>query len=296
MKVFLLVVAAGFVVAGCGEVAAFAGGSGPREFGRAETAFNIGDNRVAESSGLAPSYRVSETYFTHNDSGDSARFFRFDLKGAVKNEYRVTNAKNVDWEDMATAKLNGVPYVFVGDIGDNSKRRKSIFVYRVPEPDGTARDVSADATYELTYPNGPQNAETLIVHPKTGDIYVISKSTGDSQVYVLSSPKAGGKYTLKQLGKFRVGGFIKESRRVTGGAFSPDGRHVVVRTYMGAYEFPVKSAGAEWWKEEPRKIRTNFDNQGEAITYSLSCSELYTTSEFSPCQVSRIAILGKDAL
>jgi hypothetical protein len=296
MKGFLLAVAAGFVVAGCGEVVAFAGGSGPREFGRAETAFNITDARVDESSGVAPSFRVPDTYFTHNDSGDSARFFRFDSKGVVKNEYRVANAKNVDWEDMATAKLDGVPYVFLGDIGDNSKRRKSIFVYRVLDPGDNVREVAANATYELTYPTGPQNAETLLVHPKTGDIYVISKSTGDSQVYFLSSPKTSGKYTLTQLGHFRVGGFIKESRRVTGGAFSPDGRHVVVRTYMGAYEFPVKSAGAEWWKEEPRKIRTNFDHQGEAISYSLNGSELYTTSEFSPCQVSRIAILGKDEL
>ncbi len=62
-------------------------------------------------------------------------------------------------------------------------------MYRTPEPErapsgrgGRLTDVDP---LELAYPDGPRDAEALLVDPRTGDLIVITKDVlGASEVYV----------------------------------------------------------------------------------------------------------------
>jgi hypothetical protein len=255
------------------------------------TLAQIKDERIKESSGVAPSLTVPGAYFTHNDSGNAPKLFRFQPESGKVEEWKVGHARNVDWEDIASAYVDGRPYLFVGDIGDNPGRRKSIVVYRVPEPESEANAAEPDARYELRYPDEPHNAETLMVHPETGDIYVVTKAAlRPSMVFKVDRPTASGSYVLRKLGELSLGGEIRESKLVTGGAISPDGRKVVLRTYMGAYEFGASGRFDDWFKSEPRKLTTNFDGQGEGITYTTDGEGLVTTSEGTPMLVSLIPL------
>src|SRR5207244_2918013 len=120
-------------------------------------------------------------------------------------EYDVENAAALDWEDIATATVGGRSYVYCGDIGDNKSRRKSIHIYRVPEPGPTAGKVKADQDLELVYPDGPHNAETLLVQAGTGDITIVVKTQDKtSGVYTLKAPRKSGKYTLTKAGEVQI--------------------------------------------------------------------------------------------
>ena len=262
-----------------------------RSFGTPRVLTVLKDPRITESSGIAPSRLYKGVYYTFNDSGDTARFFKFNTNGTILGVFNVPNAKNIDWEDMASATLNGKSYLFFGDIGDNAGRRKSIFVYRVPEP--TSTTAFADQTYELRYPDGSHNAETLLIHPKTGDITIVTKAAlHPAGIYFLPRPRANGSYTLKKLSDIEVNGFMREAKLITGGAWSPDGKHVVLRTYLGAYEFSSSDA-LHWFEKKPVNVRTNLEMQGEGITYSADGSALLTTTEGAPCPVSIIPIKSK---
>ena len=262
-----------------------------RSFGQPRTLAVIKDPRVTESSGVAPSQIHRDLYYTFNDSGDSARFFQFDRSGRVLNVFKVTNGENVDWEDMASATLDGKPYLFFGDIGDNAGRRPFIRVYRVPEPEDGNADVRADLILTLRYPDGSHNAETLLVQPKTGDITIVTKAALHPQgIYFLPRPRSSGSFVLKKLADIDVNANMRSAKLITGGAWSQDGRFVVLRTYIGAYEFPAGDA-MHWFERTPTLIKTNLEMQGEGITYTLDGKELITTSEGSPCPVSEIPIL-----
>jgi hypothetical protein len=192
---------------------------------------------------------------------------------------------------MASAKLDGKPYLFMGDVGDNGEKRKSVTVYRIPEPSGPSATVRADAVYELTYPDGPHNAETLMVHPKTGDILIVTKAQKTkSQVFMLARPASSGKFVLKEVGRIEPPYAIGPMKLVTGGAISPDGRHVILRTYLCAFEYDAPSDFDGWVKAKPRTVILNAEPQGEAITYTLDGKRLITTSEGSPCRVSAVPI------
>lgn len=257
----------------------------------ADVQFKLVDNQIGESSGVAQSLVDPNRFYTHNDSGDTARFFAFDTTGKSLGTFNVTNAKATDWEDMSAAKIDGKPYLFFGDIGDNKSKRMNITVYRVPEPTGAGGDVKADAAYTLTYPDGAHNAETLMVHPKTGNLYVVTKSdTGDSKVYELPAPRQAGNYTLKQIGSLVVSAPIKAGQLVTSGDISPDGSYVILRTYLAAFEYKVGSDFDNWMKEKPRAVAVAPLMQAEAIAYTADGKSLIETSEGKPCPVVLSAI------
>jgi hypothetical protein len=90
---------------------------------------------IRESSGLAASRCSSGVLWTHNDSGDDAFIFAINVKGEVLGTWKVENATNEDWEDIAAHKdAAGKCWLYIGEIGDNKLRRPEHAVYRLPEP------------------------------------------------------------------------------------------------------------------------------------------------------------------
>ena len=260
-----------------------------RGFGAAILLAKLSDPAINESSGMARSYRFPGRYYTHNDSGDSARFWRFDESGKTEGPYSLAGASAVDWEDLASVRIGEKSYLYFGDIGDNSEKRKSVQVYRVEEPDSPGSSLRAEV-FEITYPDRPHNAEALMVG-QNGAITIVTKTDkGPCKVFILENPTPGPSQTMREVGSLSVGAAISPSKLVTGGDFSADGRFAVIRTYVEAYEFDVPKDGA-WWSSKPRRIATAAELQGEAITYALDGQSLLTSSEFAPCPISRIPVV-----
>lgn len=251
----------------------------------------IDSKEISESSGIAPSYRFAGQYFTHNDSGDTARFFRFNTAGKVTATYELPGVKAIDWEDMASAKIGGKPFVFLADIGDNIGKRTGVAVYRVPEPNSKVSKIGQFETYNIRYDDGPHNAEALLVQPGTGDLYIVTKEPKKpSGIYFVPSPRATGSYSAKRVGELSFKLSIPGGQLVTGGAFAPDGRHVIIRTYWTCEEFSVPGTGRRWYDQLRVPVPIAAETQGESICYSLDGRSLLTTSEGSPCKVSIVHI------
>ncbi|MBS1706032.1 MAG: hypothetical protein JST40_09170 [Armatimonadetes bacterium] len=248
----------------------------------------LDNKQINESSGIARSYLAPGQYYTHNDSGDTARFFRFDLKGHVSGEWNLSGVKATDWEDIASAKIKGKSYLYIGDIGDNKEIRPEIQIYKVPEPTQPSGKIVNFETYQVAYPDGAHNAETLLVDQKTGDVWIVTKTDkGPSSVYKLTAPAKSGKYTLKKMGTVEVGSIVPGSKLLTGGDVSPNNGFVVLRTYLAAFEFTVTKNFDTWFTAKPTRLELGVEGQGEAICYSTDGNSILTTSEGTPCPVSR---------
>jgi len=263
-----------------------------RAWGPPQSLCTLDNAQVNESSGLAASGLAAGVFFTHNDSGDTARFFRFDRKGSVDATYSLKGAIAVDWEDMARATVDGTSYLYLADVGDNAERRETVTIYRVEEPttDGT-QTIEKYQTYALKYPDRPHNCEALFV-TSNGDMWVVTKNAGGvSKVFVQKKPAASGAYTFLHVADIEIdtGGF--GGKLVTAADVSPDGKYVVLRTYSAALEFAAPAKFADWTKSKPTAIRLALEIQGEAITYSKDGLALVTTSEFAPCPVSLVALI-----
>jgi hypothetical protein len=257
---------------------------------------------INESSGIAPSLRNKDIFWTHNDSGDDAFLYAFDRQGKHRGVWRVKGASAQDWEDLAVCKDNksGTSYIYIGDIGNNSLKREFLTVYRIPEPVVTPEDTATTkgnpaetATAEainLKYPEGNFNAETLMVHPQTGDLYIITKVMNRAaKVFKLKAPfMQQPEATLVQVAEVQTPNSV--NGYLTGGDISPDGLHVALCDYICAYEItlPEKKAFDEIWQQPLQPILTGKRKQGEAICYSTDGKSLLATSEILPCPLIEI--------
>jgi len=190
-----------------------------------DVAFRFQDDDITESSGLVID---GDLAYTTNDSGDRGRIFAIDLRTGRTVGVTEWADEARDVEALAPA---GPGEVWVADIGDNDAERDAIEVTRVPVGRGERR-VEAE-TYELTYPDGPVDAETLLADPRTGRLYVVTKQVFTGTVYAAPAQLSpDGANVLTPIG---TGPGI-----ATDGAFFPDGRHLVIRSYDDAvvYTWP----------------------------------------------------------
>jgi hypothetical protein len=264
----------------------------PSAYGTGRTLCNL-PPVITESSGIVASSTNDNVFFTHNDSGDSPRYFAVDRSCRLLATVNVQGASAVDWEDIARGPgSTGKTAIFLGDIGDNNATRSSVTVYEVSEPSVNTATTGIVMTqrpiaHRFTYEDGPHNAETLLVEPKTGRVIVVTKADdGDSGVYVAQGS------VLHEVGAIDfslistgvplshspiavLGGDL-----ATGGDVAPDGRRVVVRTYAQAFEWRVNGGDVvAALKGTPQVVDLPDERQGEAIAYTRDGKDLVTTSE-----------------
>lgn len=262
-------------------------------WGNPEIVGTIKTAEITESSGLIVSKCQPNVFWTHNDSGDGAFIFALNEKGEKLGTFKVEDAKNRDWEDIGTFKTaNGECFLYIGDIGNNVRVREESVIYRVKEPTVSDADKSSDKKnpsktddaqkIKIEYPDIRHDAETLFVHPLTGDVYILTKRlSGASGVYKLSKNYDVRKTNpLEKIADFTVpaipNGFL------TGGDISADGKRVVVCDYFAAYEIVLPETAQnfdEIWKQKPTLIQTGKREQGEAVAYSTDGETIFLTSE-----------------
>jgi hypothetical protein len=263
------------------------------------TLATLKNRSITEGSGLAASKANPGIYWTHNDSGNGPLIYAFDASGASRGVWQLPAASCKDWEDIAVGPgpQAGKSYIYIGDIGDNEAMRADVVVYRVPEPTVAVADASSSKSKPLTtepievfrfrYPDGKHDAETLLVHPQTGDLYIVTKVLLENPgLYEAAAPLTSAvTTTLKRRGSLSVpsllGGFI------TGGTISPDGTRVALCDYIQAYELVLPKGETSFdaiWKQSFVTVNLGKRTQGEAITYRLDSKALLATSEgrFSP--------------
>ena len=255
-------------------------------FVQSSVSVSISAIALHEISGLVASRTQSGILWVHNDSGDQGRVYAVNLQGQLLAEVTLLDARGVvvesfDCEDIALAPADGDGDVlYLADIGDNAGIRETICVYRFPEPiiDRSGVGVPAHLTVECesieaTYPDGPRDAETLLVDPLTGDILVISKDYIRARAYRLPVDLDG--VPIMDFLLELSWGFI------TGGDISPDGTRILLRGYWHA-QLWERTSSDHWWAALASlgcSIPLAPEPQGEAIGFSFDGDDYFTISE-----------------
>ncbi|MFE1438223.1 WD40 repeat domain-containing protein [Streptomyces sp. NPDC058739] len=224
--------------------------------------FTIKDPRITESSGLTASRQHPGIYWTHNDQDTGA--FLYAVDSATGETVATVTMTGVgaprDVEGIAMGPDN---QLYVGDIGDNlGGTWEHVWVYKLPEPK-ELKDQSVRATqYVVKYADGPRDAESILVHPKTGDVYLIDKNEDGGHLYAARAPLSpSGTNMFERVAPIDLW--------ATDAAFSPDGERFVVRGYLGGIAY-------DWNDGKPQRLeRVSVPlGQGESVSYSADGTKL----------------------
>jgi hypothetical protein len=253
----------------------------------------LADAALNEVSGVVASLAHPGVFWVHNDSGDSARFFAVDASGARLATIDVTGAQAVDWEDIARGPCPSGTCLYLADIGDNLEKRTSYTIYRVPEPTAIADGSAAAERLDFTYPDGSHNAETLLVHPTTGVLTIVTKVfVGESSIYESPGPFApSATVVLKD-----AGGVKPPSGTVlyTGGDVHPSAHGVLLRTYSSLWYYPMAPGAtvASALAGTPCPVPVANEGQGEAVGFLADGQGYVTISEGAHAKVNRASCSG----
>lgn len=258
---------------------------------RPVVAGNLESPDLREASGIAASKCQPNVFWSHNDSGDQPLLYAIDSNGKHLGVWKVENAANRDWEDIEAIKSGDKCYVLIGEIGDNDHKYERIAVYRVEEPAVAPANASsmgkgplpgpkADVAY-MNYPNERHDAEALLSHPTSGDVYLLTKSNNQrSHVYKFKPRFEGETQKLEKVAEITVPAIPNGS--LTGGDISSDGKHVILCDYFAGYEFVLPDGSAsfdEIWKQRPVRVDLGKRAIGEAVAYSADGSFVIAVSE-----------------
>lgn len=203
------------------------------------------------------------------DGGRRTSVYRLDLTGCAVIDTRSADIDPYDTEDLARGPDGEL---WVGDVGDNARTRDTVAVI-------VLREAGDERLHRLTYPDGPHDAEALVVDA-AGIPFVITKDAGSAGIYRTAAPPEGiGPTPLERVGDLvlpasdSVGGPLGGlgSRVVTGAALSADGRVLAVRTYTDAWLYAVPDGDgdvAAALRGAPVRVPLPGEPQGEAVAFT----------------------------
>ncbi|MEQ1690059.1 MAG: hypothetical protein ABMA00_02145 [Gemmatimonas sp.] len=129
---------------------------------------------MLEASGLVRATREPGVFWSHNDSGNDERLFAFDSAGRALAVARVNGARNRDWEALSLGPCARVSCVYLGDVGDNSARRRDVTLWRFPEPTTQDTVIASAQRVVFRYADGPRDVEAIWVTPDTS-VFLLTK-------------------------------------------------------------------------------------------------------------------------
>ncbi|MCF6279623.1 MAG: T9SS type A sorting domain-containing protein [Flavobacteriaceae bacterium] len=183
-------------------------------------------NQLSENSGLI---YFDGKIIAHNDSGGKSILYEVDaLTGKIVREVAITNAINIDWEDIAQDK----EYIYISDSGNNLGNRTNLKIYKVSKKDFlnssniTAQIINYNYSDQEDFRYSSKSnfdAEALIVY--YDKLLIFSKNKGDNKTNVYSLPKTIGTHIAEKINTIDVGG------QITGASYNHKANSIVLCGY-----------------------------------------------------------------
>jgi len=253
------------------------------------------DPRILEASGLARSQRGENLLWVINDNGAKEWLHAISPRGMRRGEFDLKKAKNKDWEDLASFRLDDTPYLLVADIGDNDAKHKSRTLYVVEEPEARKKAEARVAwKVEFKYPDGPRDAESVAVDVDNERALVLSKRDIPPVLYELPLRPDSDK-TLKARWLGTITSLPAPSRQdvefapktkdwhwqPVGMDISEDNLAAVILTYRAVYYYE-RQPEQDWFtalNTKPRRVSIGNLKNAEAVAFGDDTRRVVVTGE-----------------
>jgi hypothetical protein len=259
---------------------------------------HVQTKNIDEVSGSIKSTRYPDTYWVHNDSGDSARIFAIHADGSViappksktpNDGFNVLGAFNTDWEDITSDGDN----LYISDMGNNHNDRRDLAIYVLPEPNPyTVQKAHVLKRLPVVYPDqteyppeGNYDWDCEAIFYRNHKLWFVTKHRLGS---VLPA-KTTCLYVMETQFTDKVNVLRKVDERkdmpgwVTGAAMSPDGKTLAVLTekpQKSVTLFDVPKRGFKLLSQPSRRLFLGANaSQCESICFDGNNDSLIVTNE-----------------
>ena len=222
---------------------------------------------LAENSGMI---YWNNKIWIHNDGNNDPSLFEMDTTGKVSRRIRITNALNMDWEDIAQDEK----YVYVGDFGNNETGvRKNLRILRIAKKSLLDTTVVKGELIQFTYGdqtdfNSPGNGKTdfdceamVVVN---GKIYLFTKQWVSAGTVLYELPAEPGTHVARKKGSLQTNGLV------TAASYDPATRTIILVGYgvplLNRFIYLLYDYKDDaFFSGNKRKMTINVSKQTEAV-------------------------------
>ncbi len=255
-----------------------------------------------EISGIVASHINKGVFYVHNDSGDTSRVFAINNEGKVMatcyfagEPALMFGVKDCEAIGYGPGPEIGKSYIYLGDIGDNAQQRPYVSIYRFEDPPGLQPVMQIERQVAfLKYPDGPRDAETLMVDPVHHLLYILSKRQDTIGIYSTTLNFSNGD-TITFSRKASL--FIEDTspgKWIVAGDISSDGRQILIKSQVRVYHWNRNGTEAieQTLTRKPTTLPYTIETQGEAICFTPDGKGYYTVGEGRDAAIYYYSIRG----
>tara|TARA_B110000211_G_scaffold213314_1_gene253710 strand:+ start:19135 stop:20037 length:903 start_codon:yes stop_codon:yes gene_type:complete len=243
------------------------------------------DAQLKEISGIE--FDKNNKLWAINDGGDEAKLYQINKNGNIDHEITVTNAKNIDWEDMTQDDFG---HFFLGDFGNNDNLRKWLTIYKIENPIDIKSATTQAEIIKFTYPEHtsfPPKAhemefdlEAFVFYKK--HLYLFTKNrtvpfNGITTLYKIGDHAAN--YDAKKISKFKTCTIAEKLCWITSAALSPSRKKLALLDSQRIWLFE-NWRGDDFFSGDKYRIDLGIVTQKEAITFLDENIIIFTDEDF----------------
>lgn len=236
-----------------------------------KTIFSL-PKKLKEVSGITY-FPETNLIYTLEDSGNKNEIYAINSEGKLEKTIAITNAQNVDWEDITKDK-NG--NIYIGDFGNNDNERKDLCIYKIAKNELNKENAVAEYKISFSYPEQtefPPKKKELFYDVEgffeyQNYFYLFTKNRSknfDGTAFIYKIPNAPGTQKATKIGEFKTCDNYNHCV-LTSATISPDGKKVVLLSHDKIVLF--KNYPDDLFnKGTQTEIHLNHFSQKEAIVF-----------------------------
>jgi len=243
------------------------------------------DPQLNEISGIE--FDKSMKLWAINDGGDQAKLYQLNKAGGIDRAITVTNAKNIDWEDMTQDDFG---HFFLGDFGNNENLRKWLTIYKIENPIDIKGTTTEAEIIKFKYPEHTSfppeahemefDVEAFIFYER--HLYLFTKNrtvpfNGITTLYKIGDHAAN--YDAKKISKFQTCTFAEKLCWITSAALSPSKKRLALLDSQRIWLFE-NWHGDDFFSGDKYRIDLGMITQKEAVTFLNEDTIVFTDEEF----------------
>ncbi|WP_439151363.1 SdiA-regulated domain-containing protein [Winogradskyella sp.] len=225
-------------------------------------------NNSIEEASAAEMIPNSNLIWTIQDSGNDSELYGLDKKGKIVRDIAITNASNIDWEDL-TSDYHG--NIYIGDFGNNNEKREIFRIIKIKNEDLNKTSVKAEII-EFTLPKKQDSKDFEGFFLLNNSFYIFSKET--KKFIILKVPNKIGRHEAIIRSDFNLDG---KDNKITSADISDDGKTVVLLNHDKLWKLSdIK--GDDFFSGNVEELKFDHNTQKEGICFKDS-STVYIIDE-----------------
>ncbi len=214
------------------------------------------DGSLEEVSAIAITNN-SGLYWVIEDAGNSNNLYALNSKGNIERNITITNAKNKDWEDLATDSSGNI---YIGDFGNNNHKRKEFKIYKVLNSELTKDKAEAEiTTFTLPKDLKSQDFESFFIWDNT--FYIFSKNNKHTDVLKVENKE--GEHEAFFVTSYKFDG---KGNKITSADISKDGKNIVLLNHEKVWQLS-HFKGEDFFGGDIEALPFKHDTQKEGVSF-----------------------------